>query len=165
MYRLWWRLNSLLVASMFLLPSPTSGLSPDEGFAVLSKLGRTQSLEARFLNIVRIYIGSPYRWGGNSMINGMDCSFFSKQVMRQMGVDLPRTVKEQSKRGTHIRPSRLRTGDLVFFDTSRRRPGVDHVGVYLGEGDFAHSSKGKGVVIESLDEYRHRAVFGRRFRI
>ena len=52
--------------------------------------------------------------------------------------------------------------DLIFFDASRKRKGIDHVGIYLGGGKFVHSVSGKGVVIQRLMDFRHPAVYGKR---
>ena len=49
-----------------------------------------------------------------------------------------------------IRRSELAPGDLVFFNTSGK--GVSHVGIYIGDNSFIHSSTSNGVMISSMDE-------------
>lgn len=81
------------------------------------------------------YLGAPYVWGGYTPA-GFDCSGFTQYVFRQFGLSLPRTAATQSDRGSYVPESRLRPGDLVFFDTAG---GISHVGMYLGHGRFIHA--------------------------
>ncbi|OIO18696.1 MAG: hypothetical protein CO129_09645 [Ignavibacteriales bacterium CG_4_9_14_3_um_filter_34_10] len=107
---------------------------------------------------------SPYKYGGNTK-DGLDCSAFTRLVFEStFDYTLPRSAREQYQVGLkiHTRDS-LQIGDLVFFNTSRRRfPG--HVGIYLGENLFVHASRSLGVTISSLDEkyYNKRFVGSRR---
>lgn len=102
------------------------------------------------------YINTPYLWGGTSK-RGIDCSAFIQTVYYQsLGVTLPRTSLEQSSVGEPVEKSDLKFGDLVFFDTMRKGR-VTHVGMYLGNGFFAHSGSKTGVAVASLeDEYYTR---------
>lgn len=97
------------------------------------------------------YLNTPYLWGGTSK-RGIDCSAFIQTVYYQaLGVTLPRTSLEQSSVGVPIEKSDLKFGDLVFFDTMRKGR-VSHVGMYLGNGYFAHSGSRTGVAVASLDD-------------
>jgi hypothetical protein len=96
----------------------------------------------------RQYIGVPYQYGGESP-NGFDCSGFIMYVFNKVGIDLPRTTGSQYGTGKKVSKSDLRTGDLVFFNTSGS--GVSHSGIYIGSGKFIHSSSSKGITITSLD--------------
>jgi lipoprotein Spr len=97
------------------------------------------------------YINTPYLWGGTSK-RGIDCSAFIQTVYYQaLGVTLPRTSLEQSSVGETIEKSELKFGDLVFFDTMRKGR-VTHVGMYLGNGFFAHSGSRTGVAVASLED-------------
>ena len=112
---------------------------------------------------VKPYINQvPYAWGGTSIETGMDCSAFSRFIIQKYGGNIPRTVKQQARTGRYIRPGDLRAGDLVFFDATYKRGGVDHVGVYIGKGYFIHSHKPHGVRLENLQTYKYRLVFARR---
>ncbi|WP_413217172.1 LysM peptidoglycan-binding domain-containing protein [Thermus oshimai] len=103
--------------------------------------------ESPLLRAVLRYLGVPYRYGANSPL-ALDCSAFVAQVYAELGVGLPRTTKEQWN--ALPQAEGLKPGDLVFFSFGGRE--VDHVGVYLGRGVFAHaSSYGSRVVIESLE--------------
>jgi len=110
------------------------------------------------------YINTPYQYGGANK-KGIDCSAFTQNVFsNSIHYTLPRTAKEQFHTGKEIRsPSNLIFGDLVFFNTTKNSyPG--HVGIYLGDGLFAHSSSSRGVTISLLSDsyYQKRFIGGRR---
>ncbi|RPI34670.1 MAG: peptidoglycan endopeptidase [Nitrospiraceae bacterium] len=91
----------------------------------------------------------PYKFGGNSFL-GIDCSAYVKKVYGLLGIDLPRTAREQYNEGEAIDKEELSVGDLVFFRTYASFP--SHVGIYLGNNLFIHaSSKGKKVKVDNLD--------------
>jgi cell wall-associated NlpC family hydrolase len=96
-------------------------------------------------------IGTRYRYGGQSPQTGFDCSGFTSWVFREaVGIQLPRTAREQfAGPGSPVPRNARRAGDLVFFRQSRR--GIDHVGIYVGEGRFVHApSRGGRVRIDTL---------------
>lgn len=93
--------------------------------------------------------GTPHRWGGTTP-SGADCSGFVVSVYRdRFGLSLPRTTSEQALYGRGIHKHDLRAGDLVFFRPSKR---TNHVGIYLENGEFAHISSSRGLMISRLDE-------------
>lgn len=106
-------------------------------------------------------LGTPYLWGGTTT-KGFDCSGFIQYVFKKLDVTLPRTTKSQAKEGTKVEQEDLRTGDLVFFNTDGT--GISHAGIYMGDGQFSHSSASKGVQISKLSEkyYVERYVTARR---
>jgi len=112
-------------------------------------------------------IGRRYVWGATGP-NTFDCSGLTTYAFKKKGIKIPRRAIEQSKVGKKISRKNLKPGDLVFFDTSKRRKGskfVNHVGIYLGHNKFLHASSAKKkVVITSLNKsfYKNRFKWGRR---
>jgi cell wall-associated NlpC family hydrolase len=95
------------------------------------------------------YLGIPYKWGGASPVNGFDCSGLVQYVYAQVGISLPHyTVSQWNYPGAVPVPkNQLQPGDLVFFN------GLDHVGIYIGYGDFIDAPHtGANVEIDSLSE-------------
>lgn len=94
-------------------------------------------------------IGIKYRGGGTTKA-GFDCSGFVSYVYKDVGVGLPRTSSGMYSSGSKVNKSDLSSGDLVFFNTSGK--GVSHVGIYIGDGKFIHSSSSKGVSIAKIND-------------
>jgi cell wall-associated NlpC family hydrolase len=117
----------------------------------------------------RQFLGTPYAWAGTNLKRGVDCSGFVYAVMKQFNIHIGRSSREMSTYGTKIDRANMIPGDLVFFDTTnaRNRGYISHVGIYIGNGSFIHSSSSRrtwGVTISSLydDYYSPRYVTARR---
>ncbi|NUU64079.1 C40 family peptidase [Paenibacillus agri] len=118
--------------------------------------------DVKIENEVNQLLGTPYVWGGTT-VAGFDCSGFILYILNKFNAgDLPRTSQSQAKAGTAVAKEDLRVGDLVFFNTLGN--GISHAGIYIGDGEFAHSSSSKGVRISKLSEsyYADRYVTARR---
>jgi cell wall-associated NlpC family hydrolase len=149
------------------LPEEKSSYNVSE---IMKRLETTNNLsseqatarEKLIMEIIK-YLDTPYKYGG-STLNGIDCSAFTQSVYQDaLNINLNRTARDQFTQGKIISKEELQFGDLVFFNTRRRvRPG--HVGIYIGEGLFAHASTKGGVMISSLDEdyYSKRFMGARR---
>lgn len=110
-------------------------------------------------------LGTKYKYGGTSTKTGFDCSGFVGHIFRKMGYELERRSADIATQGTKVAKDDLIPGDLVFFDTSgSNNGGITHVGIYVGDGQFAHASTSKGVRYDSLDSsyYKPRYVTARR---
>ena len=117
------------------------------------------------INVAKTKLGRKYVWGAVGQGGTFDCSGFTSYVYRKNGINIPRTSRNQSKFGKYVSRKNLKKGDLIFFDTSKRRKGyVNHVGIYLGNGKFIHASSAKKkVVVSSLSKfYAQRYVGARR---
>jgi cell wall-associated NlpC family hydrolase len=95
------------------------------------------------------WIGTPYLPGGSTK-NGADCSgFVSSVYMEKERMYIPRSTTEEYKMGKEINRNDLIVGDLVFFGDGRK---VNHVGIYVGKGNFIHASTSNGVMISPLED-------------
>ncbi|MDP3040527.1 MAG: peptidoglycan endopeptidase, partial [Deltaproteobacteria bacterium] len=105
------------------------------------------------VRVAKAFLGLKYSRGGTN-INGMDCSAFVQKVFRIFDIDLPRTTREQFLVGYTVAREALCIGDLVFFKRGQaRRPG--HVGIYIGNGQFIHTSLRKQRVEVNSFENRY----------
>ena len=116
-------------------------------------------LKKKFLKISRQYKYYRYRLGGNG--NGyLDCSMFVKLVYKKLGIELPRTSREQFRVGIKVEKDELIPGDLLFFSRYRNKRRISHVGIYIGDNKFIHfSSSRKGLAIDSLNEAYFKSRF------
>lgn len=93
------------------------------------------------------WAGTPYRLGGLDK-TGIDCSGFVQTIFTEaFDFRLPRSTSEQVHVGAPVQRQALEPLDLVFFKTGR----TQHVGIYLGKGEFLHASTSRGVIISRLD--------------
>jgi murein DD-endopeptidase len=83
-------------------------------------------------------VGTPYQFGGADAA-GFDCSGLARYVHERVGVAIPRTAAEQQRAARPVPLGQLQPGDLVFFHIRKR--GIDHVGVYAGDGRFIHAPR------------------------
>jgi peptidoglycan DL-endopeptidase CwlO len=105
------------------------------------------SLGAEAVQIAMGELGVPYVWGGASP-SGFDCSGLTMWVYAQLGIQLDHYTGSQYEAGPHVPYDQLAPGDLVFFE-----PGIGHVGIYIGNGEFIHAPHtGTVVQISSLSE-------------
>jgi cell wall-associated NlpC family hydrolase len=105
----------------------------------------------RLKKIVDSYIGVRYRTGGMDR-HGFDCSGFVVTVFREFnGERLPRSTRELKKVGRKVSKGDARPGDLVFVKGGLFGS-INHVGIYMGNGTFAHASSSHGVRYDRLDD-------------
>lgn len=104
------------------------------------------------------FVGNPYVWGGTSLTKGADCSGFVQSVFRQFGVSLPRSSREQVNVGTKISLADAQPGDLIFYAKGGR---INHVALYIGNGQVVHASSPKTGIRISNATYRTPAAIKR----
>ncbi|MBP1728615.1 MAG: peptidoglycan-binding lipoprotein [Deltaproteobacteria bacterium] len=110
------------------------------------------------------FVGIPYRWGGDNVVEGMDCSGFVRAVYNLCGINIPRTSAEQFRAGDRIPREELKDGDLVFFGASVDK--INHVGIYVGNGRFVHAPRrGDEIKVSAIDEkyFNERFVGAKRY--
>lgn len=126
--------------------TPSSSSQPAQSAASLSEVSSTlrEAITAYALQ----FVGNPYVYGGNSLTNGTDCSGFVKLIYAEFGYSLERRASYQYKyNGTQISIDQLRPGDLVFYGSGE----VEHVGMYIGNGQIVHASNSRtGIIVANL---------------
>ena len=121
-------------------------------FIPTSAQKRKRSIE-NVISVGRSYIGTPYKWGGNSK-TGIDCSGLIHNAYKTVGIQLPRTAKEQSKVGNKRSWGGIRKGDLVYFKFKNKGDKWFHSGMITHVDQdkilFVHASSSKGVTESNL---------------
>lgn len=104
------------------------------------------------------WYGTRYRYGGTSK-SGIDCSAFVQAIyLSAFAVSLPRTARDQYRSSRIISATEVKTGDLVFFNTTG---GISHVGIYLQNNKFVHASTSQGVTVSDMfDAYYLKRFIG-----
>lgn len=136
--------------------SAPSGRS--DGWATLDvKLGPGDN--RRLYKEIKDWLGTPYKYAGTGK-DGADCSGFVMMVYQAVyGKKLQRNSARMYERNCRsVGRDDLCEGDLVFFNNGRGG-GINHVGIYLKDGKFAHTSSSRGVMISDLGD----AYFAARF--
>jgi len=124
-----------------------------KGDRLMSKWGRYNVFYPRELGSLRIpeadrermviataykYLGTGYLWGGRSVF-GIDCSGFTQNVYKMVGIPLLRDAYQQATQGAAVDfLQEARPGDLAFFDNEEGR--ITHVGILLSEERIIHAS-------------------------
>lgn len=114
-------------------------------------------LTLKILESAFSYLGTPYRYGGTTP-GGFDCSGFVRYVFSENGISLGRSSRDQALEGKRISLYDLKPGDLLFFNMHRRKQqNINHVGLYIGKGQFIHASSNhsRKITIENLDTDRY----------
>lgn len=129
-------------------PGPSSPAPGRERIVVPE--GDASALRASVVETALDAMGEPYRWGGDSAEEGFDCSGLIWYAYGAHGVDLPRVSHDQARVGTSVPPDppSLRRGDILLFGEGPDE--VTHVGLYVGESRFIHSTTSGGVSIGAL---------------
>lgn len=105
-------------------------------------------LVSQMLDFAKTFIGTPYKSAGSSP-GGFDCSGFTSYVYKQFNINLPRVAKDQYYFGKAVSANEAKPGDLVAF---AEKGYIHHVGIYMGNGEFIHSSSTQGVVISKTND-------------
>lgn len=97
------------------------------------------------------FVGNPYVAGGTSLTNGADCSGFTYSVFADCGISIPRDSRSQAAGGTPVDLSAIQPGDLLFYSNGGS---INHVALYIGNGQVVHASTAKTGIKISAYNYR-----------
>ena len=111
------------------------------------------------IDYAKKFIGNPYRYGGNSLTNGVDCSGFTQQVMRKAGISLQRSSAAQyASNGIKVSTNNLKPGDVLFYGYNGM---VSHVAIYIGNKQVVHANDPKtGITIGKAFPTRGKPLIG-----
>ncbi len=125
-------------------------------FSPMEEIANQQaSRRSKIVNYALQFVGNRYVWGGTSLTNGADCSGFTQSVLKHFGIGIPRVSRDQANAGRAVKSSEMRPGDLIFYTNSRGT--VNHVAMYIGNGQVVHAAgKKSGIKISSWN-YRSPA--------
>ncbi|WP_408732669.1 C40 family peptidase [Chryseobacterium sp.] len=163
------QLSVLLIAAAVAVScgaSKTASSKKSTGSKTVTRTENLRKLDSKFdgkvsrsmsdiLKDAEKYLGTPYKFGGNTS-SGFDCSGFTVKVFGENDFSLPRRSSDQAEAGKKIDIKEVKPGDLLFFATAGGSR-VSHVGIVHdigsdGEVKFIHASTSKGVMISSLNE-------------
>lgn len=108
-------------------------------------------LRVEICEFAQQFVGNPYVYGGNSLTHGTDCSGFTNLIYANFGISIPRTATTQYNYGTKICTSELRPGDLIIYGEYQ----IEHVALYLGNGQIVHASNERTGIRYSNMYYRN----------
>lgn len=97
------------------------------------------------------YVGNRYVWGGTNLTKGIDCSGFTMRVYEHFGIGLPHYSGAQAGRGKRVNSSSAKPGDLFFYGKGGK---INHVAIYIGNGQIVHASSPKSGIKVSGAFYR-----------
>lgn len=101
----------------------------------------------QILDYAMTLLGVDYKWGGKHPDQGgLDCSGLIAFVYGQYGINVNGPSRQQAQMGTAVAAKDAQPGDLLAFDVSSARPGIDHIGIYLGNGQMLVAPKTGDVV-------------------
>ena len=122
-----------------------------EGIAEDARVANA-SARRNLVNYALQFVGGKYRTGGNDPHTGADCSGFVKYVMQHgAGISMNRSSVSQSTQGRQISAEEMQPGDLIFYGDGSR---INHVAMYIGDGQIVHASTHKTGIKISKWNYR-----------
>lgn len=120
--------------------------------AEAAQIAQKEALRRDIVGNALQYVGNRYVYGGNDPHTGVDCSGFTRYILGDTaGVYLNRTAAAQSTQGQAVSAEEARPGDLVFYSNGG---GVNHVAIYIGDGQVVHASNERTGIITSDMYYR-----------
>jgi cell wall-associated NlpC family hydrolase len=145
--------KKLVVAALTVSIGLSAGMvsAPQQADAATAAITAT-SRASQVVSIGKNYLGRPYQFGAKAgQTRTFDCSSFTQYMFKRVGVSLPRNSKQQSRVGSYVSRSNLRTGDLVFFSIPGKPGVINHVAIYMGGGNLLQTYGAGGVRITNIN--------------
>ena len=112
-----------------------------------------EALRENIVDYALSFVGGRYVWGGNDPHTGADCSGFVRYILSNTaGVSMSRTSADQAREGVTVSAEEMQPGDLLFYGKGSR---VNHVAMYIGDGQIVHASTSKTGIKVSQWNYRN----------
>lgn len=92
------------------------------------------------------FVGNPYKFGGTSLTNGCDCSYFVKACFGNYGISLPRSSYDQRSAGQEVSYANAKAGDIICY--------AGHVAIYMGDGKIVHAANSRLGICYGTATYR-----------
>lgn len=106
------------------------------------------TLRQQIIQYALQFVGNPYVWGGNSLTSGVDCSGFTREVLKKFGINIKRCSYDQAEQGKRVPLDQLQPGDLIFYKRGSR---IGHVVMYIGDGKVVQArGRAYGIVVTDL---------------
>lgn len=86
---------------------------------------------AAVVNYAMQFVGGRYKWGGNSLTSGVDCSGFVHEVYKHFGISTPRYSQAFLNYGKPVSFANIQAGDVIVY------PG--HVAICIGNGKIVEA--------------------------
>lgn len=133
-----------------------SGVGPGGGTSSSSSTSSsgnavTNATRSAVVAYAKQFLGNPYVYGGTSLTNGADCSGFTMSVFAHFGISTGRSSRDQAAKGKEIAVSAVQPGDLLFYASGNY---INHVALYIGNGQVIHASTAKSGIKISPSNYR-----------
>ena len=111
----------------------------------------TNATRSAVVAYAKQFLGNPYVYGGTSLTNGADCSGFTMSVFAHFGISTGRSSRDQAAKGKEVAVSAVQPGDLLFYASGNY---INHVALYIGNGQVIHASTAKSGIKISPSNYR-----------
>ncbi len=152
----------LLAVLLLVLTSCGSSRKTTDTVVIGTSTSVSNKKAEKIVRHAKSFEGTRYKFGGTTS-SGMDCSGLMYVSFKKENIDLPRISRDMATLGRRIYIGELSLGDLIFFRTSKKGTGINHVGLVVearnGKVRFIHSTSSRGVIISSLSERYWRDAY------